>query len=96
MKLPARFLLALAAATAALTAQETIKIGEYASLTGKEASFGQQSHKGLTLAIEEINAPAAPLAANSNCSPRTTRPNPASRPPPPKTHLPQQGRGPHR
>ena len=56
MKLPARFLLALAAATAALTAQETIKIGEYASLTGKEASFGQQSHKGLTLAIEEINA----------------------------------------
>jgi branched-chain amino acid transport system substrate-binding protein len=56
MKLPARLLLALAAATAALTAQETIKIGEYASLTGKEASFGQQSHKGLTLAIEEINA----------------------------------------
>ena len=56
MKLPARFLLALAAATAALTAQETIRIGEYASLTGKEASFGQQSHKGLTLAIEEINA----------------------------------------
>ena len=56
MKLPARFLLALAAATAALTAQETIKIGEYASLTGKEASFGQQSHKGLTLAIEELNA----------------------------------------
>jgi branched-chain amino acid transport system substrate-binding protein len=56
MKLPARLLLALAAATAALTAQETIKIGEYASLTGKEASFGQQSHKGLTLAIEELNA----------------------------------------
>ena len=56
MKLPARFLLALAAATAALTAQETIKIGEYASRTGKEASFGQQSHTGLTLAIEEINA----------------------------------------
>lgn len=56
MKLPARFLLALAAATAVLTAKETIRIGEYASLTGKEASFGQQSHKGLTLAIEEINA----------------------------------------
>jgi branched-chain amino acid transport system substrate-binding protein len=55
MKLPARLLLALAATTAALTAQETIKIGEYASLTGKEASFGQQSHKGLTLAIEELN-----------------------------------------
>ena len=63
MKLPARFLLALAAATAALNAQETIKIGEYASLTGKEASFGQQSHKGLTLAIEEINAAGGALGS---------------------------------
>jgi branched-chain amino acid transport system substrate-binding protein len=35
---------------------DAIKIGEYASLTGKEASFGQQSHKGLRLAIDEINA----------------------------------------
>jgi branched-chain amino acid transport system substrate-binding protein len=35
---------------------DTIKVGEYASLTGKEAGFGQASHKGLTLAIEEINA----------------------------------------
>jgi branched-chain amino acid transport system substrate-binding protein len=34
----------------------TIKIGEYASLTGKEAAFGQSSHKGTMLAIEEINA----------------------------------------
>ncbi|HRE05927.1 MAG TPA: ABC transporter substrate-binding protein [Opitutaceae bacterium] len=33
-----------------------IKIGEYASLTGKEAAFGQSSHKGTVLAIEEINA----------------------------------------
>ena len=37
-------------------ATDTIKVGEYASLTGKEASFGQQSHKGLVLAIEELNA----------------------------------------
>ena len=35
---------------------ETIKIGEYASLTGKEATYGQASHKGTLLAIEEINA----------------------------------------
>lgn len=35
---------------------EAIKVGEYASLTGKDASFGQTSHKGLTLALEEINA----------------------------------------
>lgn len=34
----------------------TIKIGEYASLTGKEAAFGQSSHKGTQLAIDELNA----------------------------------------
>jgi branched-chain amino acid transport system substrate-binding protein len=37
-------------------AQEPIKIGEYASLTGKEAAFGQASHHGTVLAFEEINA----------------------------------------
>ncbi len=35
---------------------EPIRIGEFASLTGKEAAFGQSSHKGTLLAIEEINA----------------------------------------
>jgi branched-chain amino acid transport system substrate-binding protein len=34
----------------------TIKIGEFASLTGKEATFGISSHEGTVLAIEEINA----------------------------------------
>jgi len=34
----------------------TIKVGEFASLTGKEAAFGQSSHKGTLLAVEEINA----------------------------------------
>jgi branched-chain amino acid transport system substrate-binding protein len=34
---------------------DTIKIGEFASLTGKEAAFGQSSHKGTALAIEELN-----------------------------------------
>ena len=33
----------------------TIVVGEFASLTGKEAVFGQSSHKGTLLAIEEIN-----------------------------------------
>ena len=28
--------------------------GEYASLTGKEAAFGQSSHRGTELAVEEI------------------------------------------
>jgi branched-chain amino acid transport system substrate-binding protein len=37
-------------------AADTIKVGEFASLTGKEASFGQSSHKGTLLAVEQINA----------------------------------------
>lgn len=37
-------------------AGSTIRIGEFASLTGKEAAFGQSSHKGTQLAIDEINA----------------------------------------
>ncbi len=55
MKTP-RLLLALAALAVAGRAQDTIKVGEYASLTGKEAGFGQTSHHGVVLAIEEINA----------------------------------------
>jgi branched-chain amino acid transport system substrate-binding protein len=35
---------------------DSIKVGEYASLTGKEAGFGQTSHHGVMLALEEINA----------------------------------------
>jgi branched-chain amino acid transport system substrate-binding protein len=33
----------------------TIKVGEFASLTGKEATFGQMSHHGTELAIDELN-----------------------------------------
>ena len=35
---------------------DTILVGEFASLTGKEATFGISSHEGTALAIEEINA----------------------------------------
>jgi branched-chain amino acid transport system substrate-binding protein len=42
--------------TCSLAAQEPIRIGEFASLTGKEATYGQTVHKGTVLAIEEINA----------------------------------------
>ena len=35
---------------------DTIKIGEFASLTGKEAAFGRSSHDGTQLAIDDINA----------------------------------------
>lgn len=56
------FTAALVASTAAILTgckshkNDTIKIGEYASLTGKEASFGTSIHNGTMLAIEEINA----------------------------------------
>jgi branched-chain amino acid transport system substrate-binding protein len=35
--------------------KNTIKVGEFASLTGKEATFGGSSHEGTLLAIDEIN-----------------------------------------
>jgi len=37
-------------------AATTIKVGEFASLTGKEATFGTSSHEGTLLAVAEINA----------------------------------------
>src|SRR5215204_784984 len=33
----------------------SIPVGEFASLTGKEAAFGNSSHKGTLLAIEDLN-----------------------------------------
>lgn len=47
--------LALLATIPAVFAQDEIAVGEFASLTGGSASFGQSSHKGTELAIEEIN-----------------------------------------
>lgn len=35
---------------------DTIKIGEFASTSGKEATFGKSSHEGTLMAIEEANA----------------------------------------
>ena len=46
---------ALLAAAVRAAEPPPIKVGEFASLTGKEATFGQSSHKGTLLAIEEIN-----------------------------------------
>lgn len=34
---------------------DTIKVGEFASLTGKEATFGTSAHEGTLLAVEQIN-----------------------------------------
>jgi branched-chain amino acid transport system substrate-binding protein len=35
---------------------DTIKVGEFASLSGGEAAFGRSSHNGTLLAVEQINA----------------------------------------
>jgi branched-chain amino acid transport system substrate-binding protein len=51
-----RLIIAALAATLAARGQEEIKIGEVASLTGKDATFGQSSHKGTLLAVEQLNA----------------------------------------
>ena len=37
-------------------AADEIVIGEYASLSGKEATFGQSSHNGTQLAVDDVNA----------------------------------------
>ena len=52
----AALVLCAAFAAHALPAAEPIRIGEYASLTGKEAAYGETSHKGIVLAVDEINA----------------------------------------
>jgi branched-chain amino acid transport system substrate-binding protein len=56
MKSALRTLLLLAPLVSALHAADTIKVGEFACLTGKDATFGQSQHKGIVLALEEINA----------------------------------------
>ncbi|MEI6071504.1 MAG: ABC transporter substrate-binding protein [Verrucomicrobiae bacterium] len=56
IRLPAIFSAAFLAAAFSAAAAGPILIGEYASLTGASASFGQSSHKGTALAVEEINA----------------------------------------
>lgn len=46
--------------------KNTIKVGEYASLHGSEAAFGQSSHKGTVLAIEQVNAAGGVLGKKIN------------------------------
>jgi branched-chain amino acid transport system substrate-binding protein len=62
MKTPARLLTLLASVALALSlpnglaAADPVKVGEFACLTGKDATFGQSQHKGILLALEELNA----------------------------------------
>ncbi len=37
-------------------APDPIRLGEISSLTGKEAAFGQQAHRGILMAVDEVNA----------------------------------------
>ena len=55
LRLPSLGLLAAAALRLA-AAEDTIKVGMFASLTGREASFGQTNHRGAAFAVEELNA----------------------------------------
>ena len=46
----------LAAATAACgRPDDSIKVGYYGSMTGKEATFGQSTYNGIKIAVDEIN-----------------------------------------
>ncbi len=64
MKIAAKFLIFIILSTGSLVMFQScnkqggdeILIGEYASLTGSEATFGQSSHNGLELAVEEVNS----------------------------------------
>jgi branched-chain amino acid transport system substrate-binding protein len=47
---------AVLAVAGSLFAQDTIKIGEFGSLSGDNASFGTSQNNGVQMAVEEINA----------------------------------------
>jgi branched-chain amino acid transport system substrate-binding protein len=47
---------AVLAVAGSVFAQETIKIGEFGSLSGDNASFGTSQNNGVQMAVEEINA----------------------------------------
>ena len=66
-------LLCLACLAARLGAQEPIKIGIFASLTGREASFGQTNSRGAAFAIEELNAAGGVLGRPLELIPEDTR-----------------------
>lgn len=42
--------------TSSTSAENEILVGEYGSLTGSEATFGQSTHNGIMMAMDEVNA----------------------------------------
>jgi len=55
---------------------DTIPVGEFASLTGKEAAFGNSSHKGTALAVKDLNAAGGVLGKKFNLVTEDTRSTP--------------------
>ncbi len=74
-KLMSRFLLLLAVAFTAIPLHaQTIKIGLVTALSGQSARAGEAITRGLTVAIDEINAKGGgPRAASSSWCAATTR-----------------------
>ncbi len=58
--------LVIGALGASAFAQDEIPVGEFASLTGGSASFGQSSHKGAALAIQDANEAGGVLGKKLN------------------------------
>jgi branched-chain amino acid transport system substrate-binding protein len=54
----------------------SIPVGEFASLTGKEAAFGNSSHKGTLLAVEDLNAAGGALGKKLELMTEDTRSTP--------------------
>src|SRR4051794_40428593 len=55
---------------------DAINVGEFASLTGKEAAFGRSSHNGTLLAVEDVNAAGGVLGKKINLVTEDTRSTP--------------------
>src|SRR5262245_41087142 len=55
---------------------DTIRVGEFASLTGKEAAFGNSSHRGTALAVEDLNAGGGVLGKKLDLITEDTRSTP--------------------
>jgi len=60
---------------------ETVKLGFFMSITGRDASFGEAALRGARLAIDDLNAAGGILAARSSWWSKTIVRSPASPPP---------------
>jgi hypothetical protein len=84
-------LIALAACfSGTVFAQDVVKIGHVAPLSGPIAHLGKDNEYGARLAIEELNAKGITIGgkkSNSNCWPKMMQPIPSRAQPQPKNWL---------